>query len=697
MRLKNKAYTFLLATIGSLAGITTSTQAGEVSINATAPTVDAMDESNYAAPTGAQKWFNDIERDAGQTFTPTTDGLLESFTIYLSSGNPNDGGSESVDLRFGTISRPEGVFTFTDVYSEAIDMAPSPEGDWLADDYITFTFDTPQPVTAGVEYGIITEALSMGSWQQGIPYRHRSGNTYAGGVLINRGSESTNSDLIFHANIITDGVDMTPPAISSQVPANDSSNAAAESNLIITFDEDVQKGATGNITIKNSDNSDFEVIPIGDARITVSGDAVTIDPAGTLVNEASYYVLIDSGAIADTAGTPNDFAGIADPATWNFGVAAVDMTGPGIASTSPADNAIGVALEDLLVITFDEMVQDGTGTITITETGLGVFETIPVPDPRVSISGAVVTITPDSFFNYATDYHVEITSGAVTDLANNDFAGVTGTDAWNFTTTSEPVDGDIIISTTPPGVNGADIANLTTPTGSQKWFNDIEHDAGQTFTPNEDGFVKSFTIYLAKENPNDNGSENVDLRFGTISRPDGVFTFTDVYSENTVMAPSPEGDWEAGDYITFTFTTPQAVSVGVEYGIITDAQSMGSWQQGIPYRHTTGDVYAGGVLINRGGESPGSDLVFHVDIEPATGGGGGDIVIADVRHLGATVELDLAELDSSATYKLFRDSTLPLSGAKVQVGADITGTTATTVTDTGPLPPDGFYQLEKQP
>lgn len=257
--------------------------------------------------------------------------------------------------------------------------------------------------------------------------------------------------------------------------------------------------------------------------------------------------------------------------------------------------------------------------------------------------------------------------------------------------------GELSINATAPTVDATDESNYAAPTGTQKWFNDIEHDAGQTFTPTTDGLLESFTIYLSSGNPNDGGSESVDLRFGTISRPEGVFTFTDVYSEAIDMGPSPEGDWLADDYITFTFDTPQPVTAGVEYGIITDAQSMGNWREGIPYRHRSGNTYAGGVLINRGGESTNSDLIFHANIEPTTGGGGGDIVIADIRHLGATVELDLAELDSSATYKLFRDSTLPLSGAKVQVGADITGTTATTVTDTGPLPADGFYQLEKQP
>ena len=70
--------------------------------------------------------------------------------------------------------------------------------------------------------------------------------------------------------------------------------------------------------------------------------------------------------------------------------------------------------------------------------------------------------------------------------------------------------------------------------------------------------MNSFTIHLSSKNLNDGETENVDIRLGTISRPEGVFTFTENYSENAVIAPSPEGDWAADDYITFTFETPQA-------------------------------------------------------------------------------------------------------------------------------------------
>ena len=70
--------------------------------------------------------------------------------------------------------------------------------------------------------------------------------------------------------------------------------------------------------------------------------------------------------------------------------AGADTTEPEIDTLSPANNSSSAAVDGDLVMTFDETVQAGTGTITITETGVGPFETIPVPDARVQFSGCPV-------------------------------------------------------------------------------------------------------------------------------------------------------------------------------------------------------------------------------------------------------------------------------------------------------------------
>jgi len=200
MNTQNRSLVLLAIAGVAMATFSLTAVAGTLSISTTAPTVDGLDIANLAAGTATQKWFDDVEHDAGQTFTTTVAGKLNSFTIHLSAGQEVDT-NESIFLRLGTITRPGGVFTFTDIYQETIAWNDTTSADWLANDYITFSYDTPQTLAAGVEYGVITDGQSFGAWQNGIPYRHRTGDVLAGGSLINRGGETAGSDLVFHADI----------------------------------------------------------------------------------------------------------------------------------------------------------------------------------------------------------------------------------------------------------------------------------------------------------------------------------------------------------------------------------------------------------------------------------------------------------------------------------------------------------------
>jgi len=173
-----------------------------VTTSTIAPTVTATDESNLVAETGLLKWFDDIEHDAGQTFTPSANLTLNSFTVMLGRDNEDDAG-DWVNVRLGIITRPGGVFTFTDIYSEAAPL----NGDVFAGDYLTFTLDTPQALTGGVEYGIILDAQEMGDWHKGIPYLSIGGNGYAGGHAIGRGGPR-NDDLVFHVELVPEPATM---------------------------------------------------------------------------------------------------------------------------------------------------------------------------------------------------------------------------------------------------------------------------------------------------------------------------------------------------------------------------------------------------------------------------------------------------------------------------------------------------------
>jgi len=66
------------------------------------------------------------------------------------------------------------------------------------------------------------------------------------------------------------------------------------------------------------------------------------------------------------------------------------------------------------------------------------IETIDVTTTSVSISGAQATITLDTSLSYSTEYYVKIAATAFDDAVGYDYAGITDTTSWSFTTDSAP-------------------------------------------------------------------------------------------------------------------------------------------------------------------------------------------------------------------------------------------------------------------
>jgi methionine-rich copper-binding protein CopC len=231
-------------------------------------------------------------------------------------------------------------------------------------------------------------------------------------------------------------LDATPPTLVSSSPPDNATNVAPTTPIVLTFSEPVQAGS-GNIIIQNSQTgAAFATIAVTDAtQVSFAGSNVTISPAASLVASTGYDVEVASGAITDLAG--NSFAGISDPTTLNFSTAApVDTTPPTLTSSSPTDNATGVAVNSNIVLTFSEPVKTGSGAIVIRNSTTGMpFATIPVTDTsQVTFSGNNVTINPTADLAASTNYDVEVASGAITDLAGNSFTGISDPTTLNFST-----------------------------------------------------------------------------------------------------------------------------------------------------------------------------------------------------------------------------------------------------------------------
>lgn len=106
-----------------------------------------------------------------------------------------------------------------------------------------------------------------------------------------------------------------------------------------------------------------------------------------------------------------------------------------LSSVQPADDSVGIALTTDLIATFSEAVTlSGSGSLLLKNLSGGSDIAISLPGD-VSVSGAVLTITPPSNLAASQEYAVVISSDAITDLAGNPYAGLLDSDTpnWSFT------------------------------------------------------------------------------------------------------------------------------------------------------------------------------------------------------------------------------------------------------------------------
>ncbi|WP_409345375.1 InlB B-repeat-containing protein [Paenibacillus sp. MBLB4367] len=147
-------------------------------------------------------------------------------------------------------------------------------------------------------------------------FKDKAGNVYAGIANKTAWSFTTVSE-----------PDTTAPTLTAYTPAREADNVKADSNLTLTFSEDVTAGAGKNIHIFKprsaktdpsgsvvEEEQEVETIPATDSdRVKISVNTVTVDPKNNFQNNQYYFVLIDKDAFLDKAG--NGFNGLSSHLT----------------------------------------------------------------------------------------------------------------------------------------------------------------------------------------------------------------------------------------------------------------------------------------------------------------------------------------------------------------------------------------------
>jgi len=224
--------------------------------------------------------------------------------------------------------------------------------------------------------------------------------------------------------------DLTPPSVISVNPPDGSINVPVASDLVVTFNEAIQRG-TGSIILKTAAGATVEMFDIAtSSRLTVAGNTLTINPTADLLNGIGYVVELSSGAIKDLAG--NAYVGFNG---YDF-TTVLDNTRPSVISVNPPDGSINVPVASDLVVTFNEAIQRGTGSIILKTAAGATVEMFDIAtSSRLTVAGNTLTINPTKDFGIFTRYNVEFSAGSIKDLAGNPFV-----DAGQHSFTTATVD-----------------------------------------------------------------------------------------------------------------------------------------------------------------------------------------------------------------------------------------------------------------
>lgn len=232
--------------------------------------------------------------------------------------------------------------------------------------------------------------------------------------------------------------DTLAPTVTMRTPAPGAAMVSTGTMIVATFSEPVQNVTPTTFTVNDG------AAVTGTLASSNGGRIWTFTPSAALANNATVTVTLSTG-ITDLASNA-----LAAPVTWMFGTAA-DTMAPTVMSSTPAANAMNVAITSTIAVTFDEPVTGVTGTSFTVNSGGAVTGSL-----ASSNGGRTWTFTPSAAF--ANNAPVVVTlSTAIMDLIGNPLAAPV---TFMFTTvpdTTAPA-----VMSTMPAANATSVAITST-------------------------------------------------------------------------------------------------------------------------------------------------------------------------------------------------------------------------------------------
>jgi hypothetical protein len=337
MTTQNRIKTVLTLAVVAMAILAASARAATMSSVATAPVVNGEDIASYGTPTGQDKWwpgsasaYGNPGKTVGQTFTTgNAEVLLNAFTFQVRDATQP---TKEYTIRVGTVSGT----TFTGIYSETATQSAST----AANDYWTWTLDSPVVLSANTVYGVdVGLNSSTSEWTTGIPYVYYTADVYADGTRFRSGTAGdgigdttmtqVSGDRVFHLDLLPadpnlPSVDAGPDMISWSgamvaLDPNVVNNDTTEPQGTLTYLWTAEPNGIGDpnldvaITGADTENASITITKTatGDVTVVTMTLAVTLEGKEPVTDSMTIDVYDDSCLAAKAVGLaeidPTDF------------------------------------------------------------------------------------------------------------------------------------------------------------------------------------------------------------------------------------------------------------------------------------------------------------------------------------------------------------------------------------------------------
>ncbi len=296
-----------------------------------------------------------------------------------------------------------------------------------------------------------------------IQYVLNAGKSGTGSGTVSSSPAGINCGLICSANLAS-GTSVTLTATSATGSTFTGWSGACTNttgSCVVTMSQ--AQSVTANFAIKDSIPDAFSFTPQTGVATSATVTSNTVTPTG--YNAANNISVIGGLYSVGCTGTFTSLAGIINPGqsvcvrhtaattalstvtttltmggvsgSFSSTTAASPPVAPVVVSFSPTNGATGVAIGSDIVLTFSKAIQLGVGDIVIkTATGAVVATYNAASSSNLSISGNTLTLNSSNDLSIYTKYLVEVSAGAIKDLA-----GINYVSSGAYTFRTETIDG----------------------------------------------------------------------------------------------------------------------------------------------------------------------------------------------------------------------------------------------------------------